>query len=99
MMLRSMKRVELVIDTLHLTKATDQLRDAGVTGYTAIPNVAGFGDRGDQRADDVSGVSSNAYLLLAVPDEELDRILSTVKPLLQVYGGICLVSDCQWLDH
>jgi len=99
MTLKPMKRLEIVVDTLHLTRAIDLLRDAGVCGYTVLPNVAGYGDRGDQRADDVSGVSTNAYILVAVPREQAERILAAVRPMLQSYGGICLISDCDWLEH
>jgi nitrogen regulatory protein PII len=94
-----MKRLEIVVDTLHLSRTIDRLRDAGVNGYTVLPNVAGYGDRGNQRADEVSGVCTNAYILLAVPVEQADRIVVAVRSLLQSYGGICLVSDCQWLEH
>lgn len=99
MNMRPMKRLEIVVDTLHLTQAIERLRQAGVSGYTVLPNVAGYGDRGDQRADDVSGVSTNAYILVAVSVEQAQAVLAAVQPLLQHYGGICLVSDCHWLDH
>ena len=99
MTLRTMKRLEIVVDTLHLTRVIERLREAGASGYTVLPNVAGYGDRGDQRADDVSGVSTNAYILVAVSIEHTETVLAAMRPLLQSYGGICLVSDCHWLEH
>ena len=99
MTLRPMKRLEIVVDALHLTRLIDRLRQAEVSGYTVLPNVAGYGERGDQRADDVSGASTNAYVLVAVPVQRAETTLEAVRPLLQSYGGICIVSDCHWLEH
>ncbi len=99
MTLRPMKRVEIVVDTLHLSRAIDRLRQAGCDGYTVLPNVAGYGDRGDQHADEVSGVSTNAYILIAAPADQAEAVLDAIRPMLQSYGGICLVSDCYWLEH
>lgn len=94
-----MKRVEIVVDSLHLPRLLDVLRKAGVPGYTVLSGAEGYGDRGDQHADEVSGVSTNAYVMLAVSPQLLPEITAATKPLLRDYGGICLISDCQWLDH
>jgi len=99
MTMQPMKRVEIVVNNLHLTRVIERLRQAGCRGYTLLPNVAGYGDRGEQHADEVSGVSANAYLLLAVQSEQVETVTAAIRPLLQSYGGICLVSDCQWLEH
>ncbi len=99
MTLRPMKRIEIVVDSLHLSRAIDRLRQAGCDGYTVLHNVAGSGDRGLQHADEVSGVSTNAYILVAATNEQADTLLGSIRPLLQSYGGICLVSDCHWLEH
>ncbi len=97
--MRHMKRLEIVVDTLHLGRLLTKLRDAGATGYTVLPNASGFGDRGDQRADDVSGVSTNSLVLLAVPLDSAPVVIEAARAALRKYGGICLVSDCQWLEH
>lgn len=97
--MKPMKRLEIVVDTLHLSRLLSRLREAGASGYTVLPNASGFGDRGDQRADDVSGVSTNSYVLLAVPVEDAPRVIEAARLGLRKHGGICLVSDCQWLEH
>lgn len=94
-----MKRLEIVVDTLHLNRLLTKLRQAGATGYTVLPNASGFGDRGDQRADDPSGVSTNACVMLAVPMENAPQVIEAARLALRKYGGVCIVSDCQWLDH
>jgi len=99
MTLRPMKRIDVVVDSLHLSQVLDALRGAGATGYTVRPDAEGRGDRGDRRADELSGVSSNAHVFLAVDEEQVGTITSAIRPLLSTYGGICLVGDCLWLEH
>jgi hypothetical protein len=53
-----------------------------------------------RRADELSGESSNCLVLIACDDQALvDALLEAVRPLLVRAGGICLVSDAQWLRH
>lgn len=99
MTLQPMKRIEIVIDSLHLPNVLEALRAAGVSGYTVLPGVAGYGERGEQYADEVSGVSTNAYVLVAAPEAMVGEIVDMVRPLLRQSGGVCLISDCQWLVH
>lgn len=99
MTLQSLKRIEIVIGSLHLPQMLEALRNAGATGYTVLPHVEGHGERGDQRADEVSGTSANAYVVAAVKAPLVPAITDAVQPLLRSFGGICLISDCQWLEH
>jgi hypothetical protein len=38
-------------------------------------------------------------LLIACPEEQVDAIVETVRPLLARRGGMCLVSDAGWVRH
>lgn len=98
-MFQPVKRIEIVIDTLHLSRTLEVVREAGGAGYTVVHEAEGRGDRGEQRADEVSGASSNAYIIIAAPAERASAIAEAVLPLLRTYGGMCLVSDSQWLEH
>ena len=81
-------------------KLTDMLEQLGMPGFTLIPDVRGAGDRGRRRADELSGESSNCLLLIACDDQAtVEAILEAVRPVLKRSGGICLVSDAQWLRH
>ena len=99
MSMTPMKRVELVVDSLHLPDALDRLRGAGVNAYTVLPQAGGMGERGEQRGDDVSGSSSNACVVIAVAPEQVDAVAEAVRPLLSAVGGMCLVSDAAWVEH
>jgi len=94
------KRIEIVVDGSNLYRVLeilDVLEE--VPGYTVLPEVQGSGDRGYQYADDLSGSSANAYVLVAVPPENVEAITEQIGPIIQEYGGLYLVGDCQWLEH
>ncbi len=94
------KRVEIVIEQQLASRMADLLVSLGVPGYTLIPNVAGRGDRGLRRADEPTGTSTNSMFIIALDDFDLiDKIVEEIRPILSRSGGICLVSDAQWVRH
>ena len=94
------KRIEIVIETPLATRLTETLTRLGAGGFTLIPDVRGAGGRGMRRADELSGDTSNCLILIACNDQAtVEAILEAVRPLLSRSGGICLVSDAQWLRH
>lgn len=98
--MKACKRIEIVIEAPLALKLADLLSEVGAPGFTLIPDVRGAGDRGQRRADELSGESSNSLILIACDDQEtVDAILGAVRPLLSRSGGICLVSDALWLRH
>lgn len=98
--LKSCKRIEIVIETPLALRLTRLLETLGASGFTIIPDVRGASDRGQRRADELSGESSNSLILIACDDQAtIDTILDAVRPLLSQSGGICLISDAQWLRH
>ena len=57
-------------------------------------------ERARRRADELAGDSSNCLFLIACDEEAVvQRIVEGVRPLLSRFGGICLVSDCLWVQH
>ena len=94
-----MKRVEIVIDALELSAACALLDQAGVSGYTVIREVTGKGDRGDRGGDDLTGALKNGYILCACRDTQARAVAEAVRPLLKRLGGVCLLTDCLWVEH
>ena len=94
------KRIEIVIESPQAQRLTDALKELGAAGFTLIPDVRGSGDRGERRADELAGDSSNCLILIACDNQAIvDTIIETVRPLLSRSGGVCLVSDALWLRH
>ena len=97
--MQAVKRVEIVIDAVAVDAVIDQLTEIGVGGYTLLRNVEGLGERGLRRADELTGVNQNVYLIVACAPHKVLQVVEAVRPLLKRLGGICLVSDAQWVIH
>jgi hypothetical protein len=92
-------RIEIVIAAPHSERVLALLDREGLHGYTLIRGVTGGGERGPQRGDEITGVSSNHYILTTCPPARLDAVTAALRPLLKKVGGVCLVSDARWLRH
>ncbi|MEM8739682.1 MAG: transcriptional regulator [Planctomycetota bacterium] len=97
--MREVKRLEVVIDALHVEAVLRTLHDAGVDGYTVVREASGWGDRGARRPDGISGVFENCLILCAVDPEVMEQVTTGLRPVLQRHGGVALLSDAQWITH
>lgn len=97
--MQNVKRVEIITNALEMREVRAALQAHGVTGYTVINGATGLGERGAQSGDDLSGAFDNAVLLTACPPEQVPEIIEAIRPILRKSGGVCLVSDAQWLLH
>ncbi|MFK7732735.1 MAG: hypothetical protein AB8B48_14040 [Pseudomonadales bacterium] len=94
------KRIEIVIEHPLAPRLSKLLVKLGAPGYTMIDGASGRGDRGTRRADEITGISSNSVFIIACDDDALiEAIIEGIRPILSTSGGICLVSDAQWLRH
>lgn len=96
--MRDVKRIEIVIDSLQTDRVIELLDEAGVSGYTVLPNARGRGRRGVRAGGDLTDALQNAYLMTVCRPDMLDSVLDTLRPLLKRFGGVCVVSDAQWFD-
>lgn len=97
--MKDTKRIECVIDSVHVPLVIDALRSAGVNGYTVVRGASGWGDRGARQADGISGVFENCVVLCACNASLLDAAVEKLQPILKRYGGVALVSDAQFIEH
>ena len=95
--MEAVKRIEIIIDTREMREVCHTLEALGVSGYPVIRDVTGRGDRGVQSGDELTDVFKNSLLLTACPAEAVPEIIAAIRPLLQHRGGVCLVSDAQWV--
>jgi nitrogen regulatory protein PII len=93
------KRVEIVVDSLDADGLLATLDGLGVHDYTAVKGVYGRGGRGARGGDPFSGAFDNTLLILACPEEQVERIVEAVRPVLARRGGMSLVSDATWVRH
>jgi nitrogen regulatory protein PII len=93
----AMSRIEIVIDEESLADLLELCRGAGVRGYTFIKQAGGLGSRGERRPDDYALEEKNAVVILACEEKQAERIIMSLRPKLKEFGGMCLISDCQWV--
>lgn len=97
--MKKMKKIEIVIDSLHLEHLIKLLEEKSFSGYTVIREVYGKGERGLMSGDEVSGVFQNSYLFTICEEQQLSSILEDLRKVLKKYGGVCIISDVDWLIH
>lgn len=93
------KRVEIITTSLELDKVLDSLDSLNISGYSVIRNVIGKGSRGIADDDIEMSVLSNVYVLTTCPPEDVQRLVDRIRPILKKFGGVCLVSDAEWIIH
>ena len=97
--MKVLKKVEIVIGAIDSKKILDLLEKHGITDYTMMQNVTGRGSRGIRDGDGLHDAFQNRFILLACTEEELNKIVEPLRAILKKSGGMCLVSDAQWLIH
>lgn len=96
--MQDVKRLELVVESGSATRFLDALDDLGVPHRTVIPGIFGQGQRGSRGGDPFS-TFDNTYVLVVVPPDRVAEVVDTLRPLLRTAGGMCLVSDAQWVGR
>ena len=98
--MQAIKKVEIIIEYMALTGLLEVLKkETLAVGYTVIKEAFGAGERGEMAGDGISGEFTNSYLLIACSEDEANRIVEIVRPMLKQFGGVCLVSDAMWVKH
>ena len=99
MSLTPVKRLDIIIDAVHKDSVLEALEREGINAYSIVAAVQGKGDRGERLADDLTDVFQNVQIITTCQPEQVEPITQALTPMLQRRGGVCLVSDAQWLDH
>ena len=97
--MKPVKRIEIIIDVPEIPSLLALLRAEGVSGYSVFSPLTGTGERGERRNDEPGGGSGNACVLTAAPQEQATAIVNAIRPILSRRGGMCLVSDAEWVVH
>jgi len=86
-------RLELVIERMAYKRAGRILVDAGVTGYTVVPALAGYGNGNPwQRDQDISGSRDMVVIICITDDETLEVIKEKMLSLLESHIGVVSIS-------
>ena len=88
------KRIEIIANSLELTKILAALDRAKAPGYTVIRNATGRGSHGSA-TDDLESTTNNVYILVVCPPELLEAMTQVLQPIFQKFGGFYFISDVQ----
>ena len=91
--MHSVKRVEIIANSLELDKVIDGLTRAGVPGYTIFRNAVGKGDRRTASDNLEMTMLSNIYVISFCPEELIEQVSREIGPILKKFGGVCYMSD------
>ncbi|MEM8873972.1 MAG: hypothetical protein AAGD32_06895 [Planctomycetota bacterium] len=97
--MQPIKRIEIVMDSSGAGELESALAAARVTGWSKIPDVEGSGHRGRRTANLPMDVGSNVLFLIAAEPAVADKVVAATRPILETWGGMCLVSDAAWVTH
>lgn len=95
--MKPVKRVEIIIGSVIMPVVIRQLTAAGFVHFTHIRHANGKGHYFNRSGDDVTDVFAVDVLILAVDPDLLTNLTTSVEPLIDTYGGICLISDARML--
>ncbi len=96
-MLLKMKRIDIVVTGESLDHVIKMFKDAHVRGYTVIKEAGGMGSTGERNPEDYVLQEPNAVIMVACEENQAEKIIRILQPELKRFGGMCLVSDCQWV--
>lgn len=92
------RRIELIIERMAYQRAGRVFEAAGLTGYTVVPALAGFGRGTHWRRDDDISASRDMVVMIAIGDaERADAALKALGELLGEHIGVVSVGDVEVL--
>lgn len=97
--MESVRKIEIITNSVELGKVLAILDKVGVSGYSVIRDVIGKGDRGRADDDIEMTILSNVYVMSACTEEQERKVVEAIRPLLRKFGGLCLVSDAISIKH
>jgi len=94
-----MKKVEVIIESIYVNRLIELFKESGVTGYTIIRNIEGYGGHGLKTADEANDLLSNNYIFTVCEEEKFEKMIEKIRAFIDRYGGKCIVSDSLVLLH
>ena len=97
-MLKSQKKIEIIIESIKVDKIISILEEEKVFGYTIVGNISGKGRNGVLDHNCKAKIFENTYIFSVCDEAQLDRILPRIHEILEYYSGACFVSNVQMLN-
>jgi len=90
------KRVEITIEAVMQKRLTDELSEAGVTGYTVLPVRGGSGRSGPwSREGQVTRAGGMSHVVCIIHPDRLDALLDAAFSVVDRHIGVVCITDCE----
>ena len=88
------KRFEILVEEGLLPRIAKTVREAGFSGHTVMPVLSGAGRDGAWRDERLT--SSSKVMIIAIGgEEEAERLMEKLKPILESHRLLLAISDCE----
>lgn len=92
------QRLEIIIERMAVPRATRVLEGAGLTGYTVLPALSGFGGGRHWSRDSDISASGDMVMIVSIGDEtRVAAALEALERLLGSHIGVLSVADVRVL--
>lgn len=89
-----MKRLDLIFSERELDSILKSLEEAGASGYSVMKNVTGKGPNSEVTEDmEFTGLGANAHVIVFCEEMVLEKLRSSLPPILNYYGGVAYVAE------
>ena len=89
------KKLIAIVETPHLKRLIDLLRQCGVTGFTVIEGREGSGLGGDWTREDVLDATEMKIVLSVMKPETAEKVVEQAEPFFARYPGIIYAHDVE----
>ncbi len=97
--MENIRRVEIIVPRAEVENVLDLFSREKVEGYTLIDKVIGMGHRGIQDGMGLTDAFTNSMIIWYCAPGKFKLLQESIRILLEESGGICAVSDAEWVKH
>lgn len=91
-------RIELIIERMAYKRACRVLESAGMTGYTVLPALAGFGNGNRWQRDSDISMARDMVVIVSIGNEgRVKTAIEQIESLLGSHVGVVNISEVQVL--
>ena len=90
-----MKKLEIIIESVEISRVIKIIDACQAAGYTKINDVAGRGERGRIASAGLSDILNSSMIIVVDSENIIQKIIDKIKPILRDYSGIMFVSDVE----
>jgi nitrogen regulatory protein PII len=96
--MQSVKRIEIVSDSVESHKIIKVLESVGVLNYTVIRNVIGKGVSGTNSGDLDMSMLENDYVIAFFLADRTQLLVEKLRPVINKFGGACYISEAMEIN-